>query len=110
MRMRAVEVIESAFVPLPGAKFSMRTEMLFHPQIPRNGSRGRLNGLANVVDQSFDDSQVVAFGHHPDQRLRARFADDEPAPALKLSLRRGDALPHTIGFERLAGAVEANVL
>src|SRR3954468_22960435 len=81
IRMRAVEVIESTFVPLPGAKFSMCTTMAFDRQIPRKCSRRRLHGLANVVDHPLDQRRIIAFGHHPDQRLGARFADDEtPLP------------------------------
>ena len=69
-----------------------------------------MNGLANVVDHPLHQSRIVALGHDPDQRLGARFADDEPPPALELRLRRGDALPDAVGLERFAGAVEANVL
>ena len=36
---------------------------------------------------------VVALGHHPDQRLGARLADDQPAVALELGLGRGDRAP-----------------
>src|SRR6185369_127982 len=110
IRMRAVEVIEATFVPLPGAKFSMCTTLACDRQIPRKCSRGRLDRLADVVHDTLDQRRVVALGHHPDQRLGARFAYHEAALALKLGLSRGDALPYAIGLERLDTAVEAHVL
>src|SRR4051812_27655641 len=110
MRIRAVDVIPRVFDPLPGAKLSMCTGSSLGPQIPTKGSRGGPNGLANVVDYPFHQCRVVAFGHHPDQRLGARLADDEAAPTGELGLGGGDALAHAIGLERLGSAVEADVL
>src|SRR3982750_4526727 len=107
--MRAVEVIESTFVPLPGAKFSMCTTMAFDRQIPRKCSRGRLHGLANVVDQALDQCWIVALGHHADQGFGPRLGEDEAALALELGFGGGNPLPDTIRLERLAAAVEADV-
>src|SRR5438105_1706558 len=110
MRMRAGVVTESAFDPLTGVKFSMRTIMSCDRQLPTKCSRRRLHGLANVVDEALDERGVVALGHHPDQRLGTRFADDETAPAFELGLGGGDALLHAVGLERLGPTVEADVL
>src|SRR5689334_14075030 len=99
IRTRAVAVIESAFVPLPGAKFSMCTIKSFGGQIRTKRSRRGLNRLANVVDDALDQLGIVAFGHHPDQRLGPRFADDEAALAFELGLSRCDALADAVGLE-----------
>src|SRR5213082_786953 len=101
MRMRAGFVTESAFDPLPGAKFSMRTIKSFARQLRTKGSRGRLNRLANILDQALDERRVLALGHHADQRLGTRFADHQAPPALELGLRGGDPLLHAIRCERL---------
>ena len=69
MRIRAVGVTLRAFDPLLGAKLSMCTMLLLHPQLRIKGSRRRLDGLANVVHHPFDQCGVVPFRHHPDQRL-----------------------------------------
>src|SRR5216117_2630914 len=106
MRIRAGFVTESAFDPLPGAKFSMRTIMSFERQLPTKRSRGRLDRLADVVDHALNDGGIVAFRHHPDQRLGARFADNEASLALELGLGGRDPLSHSVGLERRA-AVEA---
>src|SRR3954454_2487954 len=110
MRIRAVEFIDTAFVPLVGAKFSMRTRSSLRPQLPRKRSRDGPDGLANVVHEPLYERAIVAFGHHPDQRLGTRFADHEAAAALKLGFRRGDSLPDAVGLERLRPAVETHVL
>src|SRR3954453_4759383 len=99
-RMRAGFVTESTFDPLPGVKFSMRTIMSCDRQLPTKCSRRRLHGLANVVDHALDEGRIVAFGHHPDQRLGARFADHEAPAALQFRLGGGDALSHSVGLER----------
>ena len=57
-----------------------------------------------------DQRRIVALGHHPDQRLGARLADDQAAAALELGFGGGDALAHAVGLERLGAAVEADVL
>ncbi len=88
IRTRAVEATELTLVPLRGAKFSMRTELSFRLQLPRNGSRGGLHGLANVIDHPLDERLVVAFGHHSDQRLGARFADRPGGRGLPARIRR----------------------
>ena len=88
----------------------MCTGTVVWPQLRRKCSRGALNGLANVVDQTLDQRRVVALGHHPDQRLGARLADDQAPAALELGFGGGDALAHAVGFERLGAAVEADVL
>src|SRR6185312_3216331 len=110
IRIRAVGVTLRAFDPFCGAKLSMCTKSSLARQIPRIGSRRRLDGLADVVDHLRYEVRIVAFGHHPAQRLGARFADHEAAAAFELRLRRGDALPHAVGLERLRAAVEVNVL
>src|SRR6185369_8616733 len=110
MRIRATGVIDAASPVLRGAKFSMRTGKSLRPQIPRFGSRGGLNGLADIVDQALDELGVVALGHHTDQRLRARLADDEAAPPFQLGFRGSDAFPDAVRFERFCAAVEAHVL
>src|SRR5689334_2636309 len=110
IRTRAVAVIGSAFVPLPGAKFSMCTALSFGGQIRTKRSRRGLNRLADVVDDALDECWIVALGHDPDQGLGARFADDEPALAFELRLGGGDPSPHAVGFERFGRAVEADVL
>src|SRR5437764_14273404 len=109
MRIRAAFVTESAFDPLPGAKFSMRTIMSFERQLPTKRSRGRLDRLANVVDDALNKRCVVALGHHPDEGLGARFADDEASAALELGLGGGDSLAHAVRFERGA-TIEPHVL
>src|SRR6185503_8966952 len=110
MRTRAVEVIETTLGPLRGAKFSMRTELSFRGQLPRNGSRGGPDGLANVVHDPFHEGRIVAFGHDPNEGFGARFADHEPSAALKLGLGCSDSLPDNVGYQRLGAAVEADVL
>src|SRR3954447_16104178 len=110
IRMRAMALIDSAFDPLPRAKFSMRTMTAFDRQTPRKCSRGRLDRLANIVDQSFDQLRVLAFGHHPDQRLGAGLADHQPALPLQLGFGGRDSLADIVHLERLAAAVEADVL
>src|SRR5256885_7776754 len=104
MRIRAGFVTESAFDPLPGAKFSMRTIMSFERQLPTKRSRGRLDRLADVVDDALDERRIVALGHHTDQRLGARFADDEATLALELDLGGGDSLADAVRFDRRAAA------
>src|SRR4051794_3125952 len=101
MRIRAVDVTLLAFDPRFAAKFSMCTRSSLGRQIPRNGSRGRLDRLANVVDQAPNHFGILAFGHDPDQRLGTRLADEEAAPPFELGLGCSNAFPHTIGFERL---------
>src|SRR5690242_14954353 len=110
IRTRAVDVILRVFDPLPGAKLSMCTASSCGRQLPRNGSRRGLDGLANLVNDALDQRRVVAFGHHPDQRFRSRLADDETALALQLSLRRSDALAHAVRLERLGAPAETHVL
>src|SRR5437773_4807075 len=105
MSMRAGFVTESTFDPLPGVKFSMRTIMSCDRQLPRKCSRGRLDGLANVVDHTLDERGIVALGHHPDQRLGARFADHEASAALQLGLGGGDSFADAVCIQRRA-AVE----
>src|SRR5438128_9786758 len=97
MRMRAGFITESAFDPLPGANFSMRTIKSFGRQLRTKGSRGRLNGLANIVDEALDEGGIVALGHHPDQRFGARFADHEPPTTLELGFGCGDTLLDAVG-------------
>src|SRR5437868_3823491 len=109
MRIRAGFVTESAFDPLRGAKFSMRTTMSFERQLPTNRSRGRLNRLANVVDDALHQRRIVALGHHPDQRLGARFADDKAPPTLELGFGGGDSPADAVRLER-GTAVETHVL
>src|SRR5437868_9265669 len=99
IRTRAVAVIEPAFVPLPGAKFSMCTAESFGGQIRTKRSRGRLNRLANVVDDAFDERRIVTLRHDPDQRLGAGFADDETALPFEFGFRGGDTLTDAVGFE-----------
>src|SRR6059058_5538993 len=106
MRIRAGFVTESAFDPLSGAKFSMRTIMSFERQLPTKRSRGRLNRLANVVDDALHECRIVSLGHHPDEGLGARFANDEASPALELGFSGCDSLADAVRFERGA-AVEA---
>src|SRR3982750_1700003 len=91
MRIRAVDVTLLAFDPRFAAKFSMCTRSSLGRQIPRNGSRGRLDRLANVVDDTLDDGHVLAFRHHPDDRLRTRLADEEAALPFELGLGCGNA-------------------
>src|SRR5690348_17952292 len=110
MRTRAVEVIETTLGPLRGAKFSMRTELSFRGQLPRNGSRGGPDGLANVVYDPLHQGRIVAFGHHSNKGFGTGFSNNEPSTALELGLGRGDSLPHDIRFERLRPAIEAHVL
>ena len=101
MRTRAVDVIGSTAALLRGAKFSMRTRWEMRPQLRTKGSRGRQHGLANVVDEALDEGRIVAFRHHPDQRLGAGFSNDETALAFEFRLGSGDPFPHAVGFERL---------
>src|SRR4051794_34281393 len=110
MRIRAGFVTESAFDPLPGAKFSMRTIKSFGRQIRTKRSRRRLDRLANVIDHALHEGRVVAFRHHTDQWLGARFADHETPTTLELGFRGGNALLDAVGFQRLRTAVEAHVL
>ena len=84
IRMRAVDVIEAAVRPSGFAKLSMRTPKSLGRQMLH--VHGRLNGLADIVDQPLDQRPVVALGHDPDQRLGARRADHQAALALKLGL------------------------
>src|SRR3954469_17507529 len=77
MRIRAVDVTLLAFDPRFAAKFSMCTRSSLGRQIPRNGSRRRLDRLADAIDHALDHGHVLAFGHHPDNGLGARLADDE---------------------------------
>src|SRR6185437_7918668 len=92
IRTRAVGVTLRAFDPFCGAKLSMCTKSLLARQIPRIGSRGRLHGLANIVDQPFDERGVVAFRHDADKWLSARFADHQPPAALELRFSGSDSL------------------
>src|SRR3954447_17998819 len=110
IRIRAMPLIDSALDPVRGAKFSMCTMKAFARQTPRKCSRGRLDRLADVIDQPRDQRWIVAFRHHPDQGLGARLADDQPAAALKLGCGGGDSLAHAVGLERLGAAVEPDVL
>src|SRR5690348_5605168 len=110
MRIRAGFVTESAFEPLFGAKFSIRTILSLRRQLPKKRSRGGLNGLANVVNDPFDHGGVLPLGHDADQRLSARFADQQPALALQLSLGGRDTFPDAVGLQRLAAAIEADIL
>jgi len=75
----------------------------------RKGSRRRLDRLANVIDHPLHQRRIVAFGHDPDQRLGARFADHETPLALELGFGGGDPLADAVNLERSA-AVEADVL
>src|ERR1700741_4130855 len=88
----------------------MRTESSFHRQLPRKFSRDGPNSLANVVYDPFDEGRVVSLGHHSNERLGTRFADDQPATAFEFSFRSRDSLSHAVGLERLCAAVEPNVL
>src|SRR4051794_30394186 len=111
MRIRAVDVTLLAFDPLFAAKFSMCTATSLGPQLPRKSSRsGGLHSLANIVDEALDQLRIVAFGHDPDKRLGAGFANDEPPAPLELGFGGGDALPDAVGLERLGTAVEAHIL
>src|SRR5690242_15912424 len=110
MRIRAVGVTLRAFDPFCGAKLSMCTRSSLERQIPRIRSRGRLYGLANFVDEALDQSRILAFGHDPDERLGARLADHETAPALQLRFRGGNPLAHAVRLERLCAAIETDVL
>src|SRR4051794_9255832 len=110
MRIRAGFVTESAFDPLPGAKFSMRTTKSFGRQLRTKRSRGRLDGLANVVDQALNERRVVAFRHHADQWLGARFADYQSSPALELGFGCSDAFLDAVCLQRLRAAIETHVL
>src|SRR5205823_9727138 len=110
MRIRAGFVTESAFDPLLAAKFSMRTIKSFGRQLRTKRSRGRLNGLANVIHDALHEGRVVAFSHHADQWLRARFADHQPPTTLELGLGRCDTFLHAVGLQRLRASVEAHVL
>src|SRR5690242_10991947 len=110
IRIRAVGVTLSAFDPRPGAKFSMCTVSSLGRQFQKKGSRGRPDGLANIVHDALHQRRVVAFRHHPDQGLGPGLADNEPSPSLKLGLRGGYPAPHPVGFKRLAATAEANIL
>src|SRR5438270_10761133 len=105
IKIRAVGVTLPAFDPLAGAKLSMCTALSLGRQIPRKGSHRRLNGLANVLDKPPDERRVVAFGHHADQGLGARLADDQPSAALELGFGGGDALPDDVVLEGLGTPV-----
>src|SRR3954451_1696577 len=105
IKIRAVGVTLPAFDPRPGAKLSMCTASSFGRQIQRKRSRSRPDGLANIVDQPLDERPVIPFGHHPDQRLPARLADNQPAAAFELGFGGGDALANTVGLERLRTTV-----
>src|SRR5579884_514788 len=109
MRMRAGFVIDAALLPLLGAKFSMCTDKSFGEQIPRKGSRRRLNCLANIVDDPLHEGRIISFGHDANQGLGARLADDQTPPALELGLGRGDAFAHAVDLERRT-PVEPHVL
>lgn len=41
---------------------------------------------ANVIDNFLDEIEIIAFGHHPYNRLGARCADDEAAAVAEFSL------------------------
>src|SRR5438270_8470103 len=110
MRMRAGFVTESAFDPLLAAKFSMRTIQSFGRQLRTKRSRGRLDRLANVIDQALHEGRVIAFSHHADQWLSTRFADDKTPTALELGFGRGDAFLDAVGLQRLRAPVEPDVL
>src|SRR5690348_18320988 len=109
MRMRAGFVTESVLLPLLGAKFSMRTKSSLGRQIPRKRSRGRLDRLANIIDDTLHERRVVTLGHHPNQRLGPRLANHQTALALELRLGRRNAFPDTVHLQRRA-AVEPHVL
>src|SRR5690348_1563250 len=110
IRTRAVLANESVLDPLGGTRFSMRTESSFHRQLPRNRSRGGPHSLADVVDDALDERWVVAFGHHADQRLCPRLANDQAAAPLQLGLGGGNALPDAVRLQRLRATVETHVL
>src|SRR4051794_23862114 len=110
IRMRAVVDIESVFGRPLEAKFSMCTTTSFRRQLPIKCSRGRLDGLANVVDDALDERGIVPFRHHPDQRLGPRLADEQPPPALQFGFGSSDALADAVRLQRLAAAIEAHVL
>src|SRR5258708_35249599 len=110
IKIRAVGVTLRAFDPLAGAKLSMCTALSLGRKIPRKGSHRGLNRLANVIHQALDQRRVVALGHHADQGLGSRLADDEPAAPLELGFGGCDALPDAVVLERLGAAVEADVL
>src|SRR5689334_11408804 len=110
MRIRAGFVTESTFELFFGAKFSIRTISSLRRQLPRKGSRGCLNGLANAIDEPLDHGGIFTFGHDADQGLGARLADEQPPLPFELGLGSGDALPDAVGLERLGPAVEADVL
>src|SRR5689334_7874477 len=110
IRIRAVDVILRVFDPLAGTKLSMCTALSLGRQIPRKGSRRSLNGLANIVDNAFDQHWIVALRHHSDEGFGARLADHQATPALKLRFGGRDPLPDAVSFQRLAGALEAHVL
>src|SRR4051794_28741683 len=110
IRIRAVDVIPRVFDPPPGAKFSMCTASSLGRQIRKKGSRGGPDGLANIVDHPLDHYRIVALGHDSDQRFGSRLADHQAAFAFKFGLGRGNPLADAVRLERLAAAVEADVL
>src|SRR5215217_4299903 len=82
------------------------------PPAPPASGRGvsrRLHRVADAVHHLLDQSLVLAFGHHPDQRLGPRFADDQPPRPLEPRLPVGDRRLDARRLERRAAA-EADVL
>src|SRR3954468_9624834 len=100
IRMRAVVDIESVFGPPLEAKFSMCTATSFRRQIPIKCSRGRLDRLANVVDNPLNERGIVAFGHHSDEWFGAGLADQQASTALQLGLGGRNALADIVGLQR----------
>ena len=64
--------------------------------------------VADAVDDGFYLRLVVAFGHHADDGLGARGADDEAARSVEFFLCPGDDRLNPFVFERLA-AGEADI-
>src|SRR6478735_6706492 len=106
-RILAVGVTLLAFDLLPGAKLSMCTGWRIARQSRINGSRGGPNGLANLVDHLLDERGVVTFGHHPDERLGSRLADQQAPSPFQLAFGIGNALLDGLVVEGRA-AVEAD--
>src|SRR5690349_21187490 len=98
IRIRAVDVIPRVFEPVPGAKLSMCTLPSVSRQVRTKGSRRGFHGLADVVDEAFDQCRIVAFGHDTDQGLGARLANDQATAAFELRLGSSDALADAVGL------------